>query len=277
MKNFNKILIVLLVISVITSAFVLSSSAEENYTVSGVWQLNSTLTNTGFNTSEYYEQKVNFVADGEEYVALYPYYKYSGQTQMIYKKADGTLKTTHPYTSSNSSSYKTLDFGDTPQTVSEKFYTWITTNGKEIITKCDGSTCPATDLNADSICDDCGMTLSLRYTGYPPLPDVSGDNMHSVVIQREDGYLYMVLTSDTPYTVGGSVGDNFLITVANEQDVSFVAYKCTDGKNWVNSNSGEAYSLSVGAPSSTLLASTFDWYKDGTIFFRYLYGRRWKQ
>lgn len=137
---------------------------------------------------------------------------------------------------------------------------------------CDGSTCPATDGDDDGICDECGLRL-MRTSApvvpstYPTLPVVEGKNLHYVVLHREYGYFFMVLTSDTPYTVGGTVGDDYLITVANEQEVSYVTYTCTDGENWVQQNSGKAYATTVGSASSTLLASTFDWYKDGTLFF----------
>lgn len=160
--------------------------------------------------------------------------------------------------------YRDIVF-DAPVVVDKVTYEWFMANTQ--VPMCDGSTCPATDLNADGICDDCGMTLSLRLVGYPSLPTVSGNNLNSVVLQREDGYFFMALTSDTAYSVSGSVGDNYLITVANEKEVDYVTYKCTDGKNWVHNSSGKAYSLSVGSPDATLLASTFDWTKDGEHFF----------
>lgn len=66
---------------------------------------------------------------------------------------------------------------------------------------CDGTTCPATDLNTDNICDDCGaMFAVLRdYTpsdfpsGYPSVPSLN--------MPDANYYLYKVNSTDREYLV----------------------------------------------------------------------------
>lgn len=87
--------------------------------------------------------------------------------------------------------------GDT--TVSRAQYVWFFANFKSYNKSCDGSTCPATDVNKDNICDDCGLTFSVlrEYADPPswplvlPSPPAQYDSF-TVVSTGGVYYLYMV-------------------------------------------------------------------------------------
>lgn len=97
-------------------------------------------------------------------------------------------------------STRDLIFGDEPLTVSSNFYYWLTQNATYV--SCDGSTCPAFDLNHDDICDDCGSVFvySLRddtfynYNGVylPKLPNVNTELYP---------YYYIIYLEDTDYAL----------------------------------------------------------------------------
>lgn len=125
---------------------------------------------------------------------------------------------------------------------------------------CDGSTCPATDVNADGVCDDCGKVLMLsapqQYT-------------HTVIFRYADGtFVKSEFTSDTEFTPTGYLADN-VYRVDNGKVVSHIMYESFDGLSWEetrnNSVSNQSYNFEDGM---TVYQSTFDWYDEsGNRFF----------
>lgn len=132
---------------------------------------------------------------------------------------------------------------------------------------CDGTSCPATDLNADGVCDDCGMTLRLLVNGYPSLPVVDGNNQHSVYTEDEGGRTYYVFYSNASYTPTGTVGDQ--LTAKFDSNVNYKIFRCTDGKNWVETVSSSGYQYGLGYTDDVVIVgSTFDFYDEsGNLFF----------
>ena len=137
---------------------------QNNYTLSGVWQFNETLTESGWaEVNSSYEHidtgdtvvngsqpfdAINFISNGKKYlgfdvtisnssmadsrsVALGYMYWYTDTSVMgfpTYRFAtSGTYYTDLKWTESNQP-YRIVDFGATPQRVRDSFYTWFTIN-----------------------------------------------------------------------------------------------------------------------------------------------------
>lgn len=90
--------------------------------LSGVWVLNEKLT-VDFPLSG----QVNFTSNGTSFVLMWN----SWTTALAYGTEDND-NAVHAYDISDNSwlseAYRTVDFGTTPQTVSENFYNWLTAN-----------------------------------------------------------------------------------------------------------------------------------------------------
>lgn len=155
-------------------------------------------------------------------------------------------------------------------TVSTQFYEWFMANARPLT--CDGSTCPANDANADDVCDDCGMTLSLRATApeYPlPLPTVPGAYKHSVLSKASSGrYDYSVIVSNVPISAHGERGTAY---IAYFDDMATVyRYSSSNGNDWeLNVDGATGTSFTIGADGYLeLQKSTFTWYDAaGNPFF----------
>ena len=101
--------------------------AEENK-LSGIWLINDALSFT----DEMFDENVEFVSNSVAYsrfvvIDARIYYETdansSGYTNMIY---DGQMTTEF-----TDNSYRYVDFGDIPQSVSEEFYNWLIANAQE--------------------------------------------------------------------------------------------------------------------------------------------------
>lgn len=139
---------------------------------------------------------------------------------------------------------------------------------------CDGSSCPATDINVDGNCDDCGMMLSLRSLTYPAFPTVYGSNKHYALVKTKysgvDAYMYSVFISDATYDIRGETPDT-VYQIAVDGDADYIQYVTTDGQTWVEIQNSSVNYQSVGSgivSQTTVIASTFDWYnEEGERFF----------
>lgn len=169
MKNYEKLLIFMLVITVITTVLTVSVCAEENYTISGKWYFNETITFSPFGnlpskgTASYYPVNFTFTKNGETITCnkfgIYVPDLFTYQYEFWYLEPSNNYTLTYTTESKQWSNeeYRYVDFGNSPQTVTANVYNAITQNAIKL--ECDGSTCPATDANMDNVCDDCGMTL----------------------------------------------------------------------------------------------------------------------
>lgn len=124
---------------------------------------------------------------------------------------------------------------------------WLLVNAEFHSYTCDGSTCPATDVNMDNVCDDCGMIFAVLrdYTpadfpsGYPAVPSVGLPNARY--------YLYRVISSDRIYIVvyPSTVTPTYDSTVQNGQlyfSESYGNYALTNNE-WVLSSDDTPYSI----------------------------------
>lgn len=112
---------------------------EPTYTVSGVWVFNDTIT-LNF-SSDYTYQSVSFTSNNESFIDFeigsFPFEnKKTGQRDYVTNGiVYGTSGTSGIKVNENyhwlSSAYKTVDFGSTPQEVSQEFYEWLTKNAKK--------------------------------------------------------------------------------------------------------------------------------------------------
>lgn len=127
--------------------------------------------------------------------------------------------------------------------------------------ECDGSSCPATDLNHDYICDDCGapFAMSLRKSV-------------EVVVKHSETLTLLYRYTETVFgTDFNAVYDDSRVTVSFDNPVNHTQYKLVDGE-WElyathnNEYGSHALSLSSGA---SILSSDVDVYNaDGTLFFQ---------
>lgn len=123
---------------------------------------------------------------------------------------------------------------------------------------CDGSSCSATDIDHDGICDDCGMQL-MNLGRTPTAPEVTGNNKHFVMFYTGDTYYYTAYTSDTAYSIRGY---NYGTRMRSTSDiaVNVQRFESYDGLNWQSEYSGSAKDYYPGEQGWTLISSTFNWY-----------------
>lgn len=229
----KRILSILAVVCLLL-ALAVPAFADEVQTVSGVWEFSLELDNSAFQDYRYPNtrgENVNFTMNNNVY--SYIEFGMSGNgAAYIYVGTDLDLVWTDKNGWYNDD-YRIIDFGDTPQPVSDAFYTWLLAIAERHV--CDGSTCPASDVNEDNVCDDCGSPLAYNlrndvydYNGYyfPVLP--SYDNA-----KYRYGFLYhnptstqtMLHLSTSPVHVDGS-------SVLLSEKGSRLAYTLEDGA-WV--------------------------------------------
>lgn len=126
---------------------------------------------------------------------------------------------------------------------------------------CDGSTCPANDVNSDGVCDDCGMTLSLRSFG----------NVYEIVVKHsEDLTLLYRITEVETGTVFNAIYDDDRITISFDNQVRYQQFELVDGE-WqeYNTVSIEWDNIVISHPvASSIIRSDFDvFYPNGDPFF----------
>lgn len=237
MKHYEKIAIFMLCIAVITTILSVSVCAEDTYEISGIWQMNETvdvstkwtenvnLSLTSFNNTRYYGLTVYSIGAYED-VPAFGFVKEDG-TKTYFAQSKGKLTDERG---------RTIDFGIYSQTVSSTFYNWFTANATYVSDSttsfvCDGSTCPATDINYDFYCDDCGMMLSYSVRSYPPIDSIWDKNTYpyGVLMQGNDGIVSVYFLSNQPTS---SDGVDFRL-----ENGTFSIYKLTDGE-WVHDRDG---------------------------------------
>lgn len=113
-------------------AFLLGQQLRRNLaavrTVSGVWVFNDSLSFYDENNTAYYSeevQSVNFTSGSAEYSSMTVRLSDSGVTWII--KYDESF-VYNQFENFYDSTHATIDFGTTPQAVTEAFYKWITVN-----------------------------------------------------------------------------------------------------------------------------------------------------
>lgn len=131
---------------------------------------------------------------------------------------------------------------------------------------CDGSSCPATDVNIDGICDDCGMAL-MSLSRSPVAPDVTGSNKNYVMFYSGTVYQYTVYTSDSSYTIRGEeYGARYRTYL--EPSVTATRFQSYDGINWEQTYNDKTSNDYPGEIGWELISSTYDWYtEEGDRFF----------
>lgn len=229
MKRILSILaLVCLVLAMAVPAF-----AEESYTVRGVWTFHNTLT-------QYPSKKTEYVnAYFPDDLVTVTEFRFNGKMINLYVASGGYAT---PLVKDDNSmqivaKHKVVDFGDTSQIVSADFYSWLIANATP--PECDGTTCPATDVNHDDICDDCGapLTFSLRddtvysFNGVklPTITDTLIETYGYFVILDKGTTAYTLIASNTPIMeqagkviVEGSTNLAFLS--ANQSSTSWSQY-----------------------------------------------------
>ena len=134
-------------------------------------------------------------------------------------------------------------------------YTVVDSNGDVVyLVECDGSACPATDVNHDNICDDCGNVLafSLRSTllDYAYLHLANGQSLYTqddfwLITENDEGG-YTIYLSNEPFSYNmssavlsssGTVHASSVITSSSGQN---------GGRGWTTKTPGTP--LSYGNP-----------------------------
>lgn len=168
-KLLSLLMVTMLVVSLAVPAF-----AEEEYTLHGKYTFDLIVVPVN---GERYNENIDLVSNGKQFTGIFTIWNGSNY-KIAYSDPTSPAGSLGVYDTGrepmwfNGDGYRDVEFSE-PVTVSKEFYDWFTANTHSW-TPCDGSTCPATDLNADGVCDDCGSLLSLRLVGYPSLPTVSG-------------------------------------------------------------------------------------------------------
>lgn len=221
----KKFLSLFLIALVLCSAFVFPVSANNasGYFLSGTWYFNDTLTIPS--PIIQYEVHFSYVGphspdvDGIRYMStIYygPALDGDDYYELLYYNENGGKYETYYYSDlgwGSDESARTITFNENGVYVNEHFYTWFTANATKIITECDGSSCPATDLNNDNICDDCGLPFvyNLRndvkdYYGVmlPVVPDLFNGKDTYYTLYENGTDAYTLVASDTYFEVYGS-------------------------------------------------------------------------
>lgn len=249
MKNFNKILVVLLAIAVITTTFVFSASAEDTLPnwngkdlTGTTWVLNSNVTLPSDDTT----YSINFTSYDitRQYVKL----RIANWTVSYISSSGGTDSAS----SSNSikEQCRTVIFTGGTDSTNSNLIKWLLENASitshTYVTVCDGSTCPATDVNLDNVCDDCGLTFSMlrEFTpsdfpsGYPSVPSVASDARYYLYSVQASGSTYIVVYPSTVTPTYDTTKQNGYLTFSE----SYGSYRLTDNE-WVLNNDDSPYSI----------------------------------
>lgn len=123
MKNTKKILSIMLLLSLMLSLLLpLTVSAEENYTLSGTWIFDENIDSQTSSTNAYVDFTNSACSAGYDI-------EYLGSTYHQIRYMDDVLGNILVYDGNGSGwtsdSFRTVNFGSEPQTVSEAFYNWF--------------------------------------------------------------------------------------------------------------------------------------------------------
>ena len=236
----RKIFSILLIVSLLAFVFVpfltLSASAEDAiFTIQGKWEFNETWSAGSI------KQDVNFIVEGstKSYTALQ---FHAGRINVYAGSSMETAYSGGWYTVDGffGGTPWVIDFGDEPQVVSSEFYGAMLNNATLLPCVCDGSTCPATDMNMDNICDDCGMLFAIPRDYVLPSPyDAWTEPTQKIfpyafVYYDENDAPTLVVSVNRPYYLDGHV------QVDPAEANSFVRYSVW-GDTWRLVNSSDGY------------------------------------
>lgn len=105
---------------------------------------------------------------------------------------------------------------------------------------CDGSACPATDMNMDNVCDDCGMTFAvLRSYTLPDVYSVWTETLqesypYAFIYYDDGGAPWLILSAGEPTYENGAVVVPSNYVAYNIWDVSWrKTSSYTDGRSFV--------------------------------------------
>ena len=251
----KKLLPLLLAVIIFVSSFgVITASAAETteYTVAGKWTWNTPIDLKPYRNT--LNESVSFTSGGESYNSISVVYL--SNDSLRYGTA-GSVYTTNA-SGFGQSRYQTIDFGSVPQTVSELFYNFLTAHASFV--HCDGSACPASDVNDDMYCDDCGALLfrlaGVPNGGYPSTLPFPPSDYESYTILVDDGvtYLYMVNGEEPRITISD-------VNSSGKRTLTFTmdgAYPQTNIQRYQLINGGWAYDSVNSLRSFTFVADTLN-------------------
>ena len=235
----RKILIIVTIVTLLICVMAIPSFAEDNNTFiieAGIYSFKSTFDLP----SEDISQNINFTTDYEGVSSFNTINV--GTTAMAFRYSGGSV-----------SVYKTRWLHEECRIinviedtiVSEPFYYWF---NNSIAKPCDGSACPATDLNLDNVCDDCGMAFSMlrEFTpsdfpsGYPSVPSVAPDARYYLYRVHSSGSTYIVAYPSTVTPTYDTTKQNGYLTFSE----SYGSYRLdTTNNEWVLNNDDSPYSI----------------------------------
>lgn len=133
-----------------------------------------------------------------------------------------------------------------------------------IIASCDGSTCPATDVNFDNICDECGMPLAYNLRVTP--------RTYEFVIKHSDELtLKYTYTETLAGTVMNAVYSDDRVTVSFDNPVNHYQYKLV-GDEWEEyasyPNTYGSHAMSLSETATILSSNLIVYDENGDVFFR---------
>lgn len=210
----KKIIIFLTVLCLVVSCFTISTFAVGNEVSSGYWTLNVGSVNDpngSYPTFEQYSVSdgFNFTFAGKQFSGFY-YNSIGLAFNLIGSNSDPTIITwaDGKIVYSDEGVLATSIKINVPagQTLPDSAYTWFTANFTyEGDVQCDGTSCPARDVDHNNICDDCGsvLVMSLR----SPLLEYVYTTIDHVIENTFPDYDYWFISSS---------GDDYRIELSKE-------------------------------------------------------------
>jgi len=131
---------------------------------------------------------------------------------------------------------------------------------------CDGSTCPATDVNTDNICDDCGMVFAVLRSYDAPDPytawtaDRQANFPYVFIYKNEIDANVFIMASTRPY-----VQDGQIVIDTNSEHTSYLKYTQW-GNDW---RLVESYDDGTTITADTLVSSFNILDTDGNIVYNH--------
>lgn len=244
-----KKIVTLIICVALVASLAVPAFASTDYKIQGKWQFNETL-EWIHEDSPLYTVGCSFIIEGMPYVFSDPRFGRIDDYWVLTAVSVDTGERVELYHSLNewATSYRTVIFQE-PIIGYEHFYNWIHRNATQIY--CDGSTCPATDVGADGICDVCGSTISV-----PETPDT--DKSPTVTYETYNG-----VSLPTISTVWNDTGSYKACIIFKDKvsDTYHLIYGSYYDKDYV------FYNLYLeGSPQSYCSIHNWTWYDliDGT-------------
>ena len=284
----------------LTFAFTASAQERAVYLLTGEWYFDATV--LSYFPDEYLEEDgtywqepVAFTISGQsDSTYIYIYYDKTDTAsgiQLWYVSGSKWVLAYEEYRGWIDNSYRFITFKDT-QTVNSQFYDWFLENARplganprpdpepepEPPTTCDGSACPATDVNRDNVCDDCGLTFAVLRDypapdGWPadlPKPPAYYDTF-TVFTEKDNTWLYMV--DGDPYafiTLSDPKNNVYTLTftiAGNYPQVNIQRYRLINGE-WAYDSATSLRTFYADVETFDVKYSTINVMKaDGTTFF----------